>query len=276
MLRLKRLEQFNVFNYMLIIGAFMLASFASMPVSAEDLDQKGFEVAARNDRSDRGFNNSRVELEMVLKNASGAESRRILELSTLELPDESVGDKNLIVFFSPADIEGTALLSYAKILDPDDQWLYLPALKRVKRISSKNKSGPFVGSEYAFEDITGQELNKYEYTWLREEACGKLTCDVVERRPLYKDSGYTRQIGWVDQTVFQARKIEYYDRKDSLLKTQLFEDYKLYNDKFWRALVWRMENHQTGKSTDLFFQDYKFDIGLSDGDFVRGALTRQR
>ena len=254
----------------------MLASFASMPVSAEDLDQKGFEVAARNDRSDRGFNNSRVELEMVLKNASGAESRRILELSTLELPDESVGDKNLIVFFSPADIEGTALLSYAKILDPDDQWLYLPALKRVKRISSKNKSGPFVGSEYAFEDITGQELNKYEYTWLREEACGKLTCDGVERRPLYKDSGYPRQIGWVDQTVFQARKIEYYDRKDSLLKTQLFEDYKLYNDKFWRALVWRMENHQTGKSTDLFFQDYKFDIGLSDGDFVRGALSRQR
>lgn len=276
MLILKRRKQFNPYNYVVLAGVLVLASFATMPVSAEDLDQKGFDVAARSDRSDRGFNNSRVELEMVLKNASGAESRRVLEQSTLELPDESVGDKNLIVFFSPADIEGTALLSYAKILDPDDQWLYLPALKRVKRISSKNKSGPFVGSEFAFEDITGQELEKYEYTWLREETCGEFNCDVVERRPLYKDSGYTRQIGWVDQTDYQPRKLEYYDRKGSLLKTQLFEDYKLYDDKYWRSHVWRMENHQTGKSTDLFFKEYEFDLGLSDGDFVRGALERQR
>jgi len=276
MLALKARKQFNPYKYVIFAGVLVLASFAHLPVSAEDLDQKGYDVAARNDRSDRGFNNSRVELEMVLKNASGAESRRVLEQSTLELPDESVGDKNLIVFFSPADIEGTALLSYAQILDPDDQWLYLPALKRVKRISSKNKSGPFVGSEFAFEDITGQELEKYEYTWLREEACGELTCDVVERRPLYKDSGYTRQIGWVDQTDYQVRKLEYYDRKGSLLKTQLFEDYKLYDDKYWRAHVWRMENHQTGKSTDLFFKDYEFDLGLSDRDFVAGALSRQR
>lgn len=276
MLILERPKQFNPYTYVVLAGVLVLASFATMPVSAEDLDQKGFDVAARNDRSDRGFNNSRVELEMVLKNALGAESRRVLEQSTLELPDESVGDKNLIVFLSPADIEGTALLSYSKILDPDDQWLYLPALKRVKRISSNNKSGPFVGSEFAFEDITGQELKKYEYTWLREEACGDLTCDVVERRPLYKDSGYIRQIAWVDQTDYQARKIEYYDRKNSLLKTQLSEDYKLYDGKYWRAHVLRMENHQTGKSTALFFKKYEFDLGLSDGDFVRGALEHQR
>ncbi|HNO74513.1 MAG TPA: hypothetical protein PKG49_02655 [Nitrosomonas mobilis] len=119
MLILKKHKQFNL-NHRILTGAFMLVSFA-LPVVAEDLDQKGFDIAARSDRSDRGFNNSRVELEMVLKNASGAESRRVLEQSTLELPDESVGDKNLIVFFSPADIESTALLSYAKILDPDDQ-----------------------------------------------------------------------------------------------------------------------------------------------------------
>ncbi len=276
MLKLKSHKRFSTLNRVLLTTALVLASFTNLSIAAEDLEQKGFDVAARFDRSDRGFHDSRVELEMVLKNASGAESRRVLEISTLELPDESIGDKNLIVFFSPADIEGTALLSYAKILDPDDQWLYLPALKRVKRISSKNKSGPFVGSEYAFEDITGQELNKYEYTWLREEGCGKLKCDVVERRPLYKNSGYTRQIGWVDQTDYQPRKIEYYDRKGSLLKTQLLEDYKLYDEKYWRAQVWRMENHQTGKSTDLFFKDYEFNIGLRDRDFVKGALSRQR
>mgnify|MGYP001547696646 CR=1 FL=1 len=243
---------------------------------AEDMASKGFEIAAQSDRSDRGFANSRVGVEMILRNAAGEESRREMEITTLELPDEDIGDRSLITFFSPRDVDGTSLLSHARILDPDDQWLYLPALKRVKRISSTNKSGPFVGSEFAFEDITAQELNKFDYVWLREEACGDLTCDVLERKPLYEDSGYTRQLAWIDQTDHQIRKVEYYDRKDDLLKTQLFEDYKLYDDQFWRAQVFRMENHQTGKSTDLIFSDYQFGLDLDEGDFVKGVLRRQR
>ena len=97
-----------------------------------------------------------------MRNKAGREATRALRITTLEIPDEQVGDRSLIVFESPPDIDGTALLSHAKILDPDDQWLYLPALKRVKRISSVNKSGPFVGSEFAFEDFTALELNKYD------------------------------------------------------------------------------------------------------------------
>ena len=139
---------------------------------------------------------------------------------------------------------------------PIDQWPYLPALKRVNRISSRNKSGPFVGSEFAFEEITGQELDKYEYTWLGEKPCGPFTCDVIERKPRYENSGYARQIDWVDQTHRQARRLDYYDRKGVLLKTQAFEDYRLYESKYWRAQTFRMVNHQTGKSTDLHFGDY--------------------
>lgn len=236
----------------------------------------GYEVAMLSDRSDRGFKDSRVKLEMILRNASGSESKRTLEITTLEIPDETTGDKGLIVFFTPRDINGTALLSHANILDPDDQWIYLPALKRVKRISSKNKSGPFVGSEFAFEDITGQELNKYSYEWLREEQCGDLTCDVLERRPQYKNSGYTRQISWIDQKDKQSRKIDYYDRKNQLLKTQMFENYRLYKNKFWRAQTFRMINHQTGKSTDLYFSSYQFSNGLKDRDFVKGILSHRR
>lgn len=257
-------------------GTFAAVIAATAPAAAQEADfgKKGYEIAARADRSDRGFSDSRVDLEMVLRNAAGAESRRKLRITTLEIPDESVGDKSLILFSVPPDIDGTVLLSHAKILEPDDQWLFLPALKRVKRISSKNKSGPFVGSEFAFEDITGQELKKYDYVWLREAPCGALACDVVERRPRYENSGYTKQIGWIDQTHYQPRKIEYYDRKGELLKTQTFEDYRLYKDKYWRARVFRMKNHQTGKSTDLFFGGYVFGVGLDDGDFVKGVLRR--
>ncbi|MEM9145681.1 MAG: outer membrane lipoprotein-sorting protein [Pseudomonadota bacterium] len=255
-----------------LLGAALIAALATGPALANG---KGFDVAARSDRSDNGFGDSRVELKMVLTNAAGSSSTREVEITTLERESEDVGDKSMVVFSSPRDIDGTALLSHAKILDPDDQWLFLPALKRVKRISSANKSGPFVGSEFAFEDITGQELNKYDYEWLREEACGEFTCDVVARIPRYENSGYTRQIGWYDQTHSQLRKIEFYDRKDSLLKTLTYEEYREY-DGVWRSHLFRMVNHQTGKATDLVYGDYTFGVGLEDGDFVKGVLKRLR
>jgi hypothetical protein len=240
-----------------------------------EAERRGFEVAARADRSDRGFGDSEVELQMVLRNSAGRESSRALAISTLEIPDESFGDQSLVVFDSPNDIKGTALLSHARILDPDDQWLFLPALKRVKRISSANKSGPFVGSEFAFEDFTALELNKYDYLWLREESLDGLAADVVERAPRYENSGYSRQVSWVDQEIFQVRKVEFYDRRGDLLKTLILTNYREY-DGIWRAQRMEMVNHQTGKSTDLIYGEYEFGVGLTEDDFVRGRLTRLR
>jgi outer membrane lipoprotein-sorting protein len=179
------------------------------------------------------------------------------------------------VFDSPKDIKGTALLSHAQILDPDNQWLFLPALKRVKRISSANKSGPFVGSEFAFEDFTALELNKYDYNWLREEQLEGTVVDVVERTPRYENSGYTRQVSWIDRDIFQVRKVNFYDRRGDLLKTLTLEDYREY-EGVWRSHRMVMINHQTGKSTDLIYGDYQFGVGLKESEFVKGRLTRLR
>ena len=199
-----------------------------------------------------------------------------MRIHTLETPDENDGDKSLVIFDEPRDIKGTALLSYAHILDPDDQWLYLPALKRVKRISSANKSGPFVGSEFAYEDITAQELKKYSYRWLRDEPCGALKCFVVERRPLYEKSGYTRLITWYGTAEYRIQRVEYYDRKDVLLKTLTFGEYRRYLGKFWRAHDLFMENQQTGKKTRLLYDTYEFRTGLKDRDFAKSSLKRAR
>ena len=237
--------------------------------------QKGYDIAARSDRTDAGFADSVVKLEMALRNAAGDESRRELTISTLEKESEQVGDKSLVVFHTPKDVEGTALLSHAKILEPDDQWLFLPALKRVKRISSANKSGPFVGSEFAFEDFTSTELNKYTYKYAGEEPCGDLTCDVVERYPRYENSGYTKQVGWTDQTDFQLRKVEFYDRKSALLKTLTLSDYRKYGD-VWRPHKLEMVNHQTKKETDLLYGEFAFKTGLQEKDFQKGVLKRIR
>ena len=262
-----------------LLSSLALALVISAPALAETAEEKGFAIAARSDRSDRGFTDSEVRSTMILRNSQGQESKRELFQRTLEIPDENVGDKSIIVFESPADVDGTSLLSHAQILDPDNQWLYLPALKRVKRISSKNKSGPFVGSEFAFEDFTSQELNKYTYKYLRTESCPNipaLTCDVVERYPAYEYSGYTRMTSWIDQKDYQIRQVDFFDRKDEHFKTLTFGKYKHYNGKYWRAQEMKMVNHATGKSTDFLFDDYKFGLDLSDNDFVKGVLTRVR
>jgi len=248
----------------------------SAQVSAETAEEKGFAIAARSDRSDRGFTDSRVKLKMVLRNAAGRGATRTLVLNTLEVPDEQVGDKSIIVFDSPADIDGTALLSHAKILEADNQWLYLPALKRVKRISSVNKSGPFVGSEFAFEDFTALELNKYSYRHIKSEPCGELTCDVVERKPRYEHSGYSRQLAWIDQKEHQVRKVDFFDRRGDLLKTLEQKEWKQYDGKYWRSHLLSMTNHQTRKSTDLRFSAYAFKIGQRGRDFTKSILKRLR
>ncbi len=245
-------------------------------IAANTPEQQGFEIAARSDRTDLGFGDSRVELQMVLRNAAGQQATRSLKIATLEKPDESVGDKSLVLFETPRDIQGTALLSHAKILDPDDQWLFLPALKRVKRIASSNKSGPFVGSEFAFEDFTAIELNKFDYRYTGTEICGDYQCDVLERLPRYENSGYSKQIAWVDQDVFQIRRVEFYDRRGDLLKVLELGDYRQYDNGVWRAHLLSMENIQTNKQTDLVYQDYAFNVGISDKDFVKGRLSRLR
>jgi len=261
-----------------------LAVLAISPVLqsayAETPQEKGRAIAEETDRRDLGWGDSDVVMSMILRNAEGESSVRELRLRSLEVPERGIGDKSITVFDKPRDIEGTAFLSHTKILDPDDQWLYLPALKRVKRISSKNKSGPFVGSEFAYEDLVSQEVDRYDYTWLRDENCGEAAptreCFVVERTPLYEHSGYTKQVSWVDKQDFQPRKTEFYDRKDALLKTLLQLDYKQYRGQYWRTHRMDMTNHQTGKSTTLTFEDYSFKVGLSEGDFEKNRLKRVR
>ena len=273
----------NPFRAKTLTFAAMTALITAGAALAEDSEargdtpeaQKGYDISARSDRTDVGYGDSRVDARMVLRNQAGQETTRKFSFSTLEKENESVGDKSMIIFQSPRDVEGTALLSHAKILDPDDQWLYLPALKRVKRISSSNKSGSFVGSEFAFEDFTITELNKFTYNYIGEEEVDGLMMDIIERFPRYEKSGYTKQVTWVDQDIFQPRQVQFYDRKGELLKTLTLSDYREY-DGVWRAHKLSMVNAQTGKETDLVYGDYVFKNDLDDNDFQQGVLTRLR
>jgi outer membrane lipoprotein-sorting protein len=264
-----------------IHGAAFAATVATMLLASPSLAQQtdedlGRQIAEEADRRDLGWGDNASVMRMILRNRNGDESVRELRRQVLENNVEGEGDKSLIVFDAPRDVTGTALLSHTKILDPDDQWLFLPALKRVKRISSSNKSGPFVGSEFAYEDLVSQEVDKYDYNFLREEICGELECFVVERYPLYENSGYARQVVWWDKDEYRIQRIDFYDRKDSLLKTLIYDGYRQYLGEYWRPDLMTMENHQNGKSTDLVFAEWRFASGLSEGEFTPSRLRRAR
>ena len=259
--------------YAAMVAATLLASPAMAQQSNEQL---GREIAEEADRRDLGWGDNASVMRMILRNRNGDESVRELRRQVLETNEEGAGDKSLLTFDSPRDVAGTSLLSHTKILDPDDQWLFLPALKRVKRISSANKSGPFVGSEFAYEDLVSQEVEKYDYKFLREETCSELECFVVERIPLYGNSGYTKQVVWWDQDEYRVQRIDFYDRKDSLLKTLTYYGYQQYLGRYWRPDLMTMENRQNGKSTDLVFAEWTFANGLSEGDLTPSRLRRAR
>ncbi len=243
-------------------------------VAAETPEEKGLAIAKESDRRNTGWKDQAASLDMTLRNRHGKESTRKTHNKTLEMKDD--GDKSLSIFDSPRDVKGTAFLSFTHALKPDEQWLYLPALKRVKRISSSNKSGPFMGSEFAYEDLSSQEVEKYTYKYLRDEKIDGRDCFVIERKPAYKHSGYTKMITWLDKEMYQPLKIEFYDRKKSLLKTLTSTDYKQYLGKYWRPTRMSMVNHQTKKSTDLLWSDYKLNTGLKERDFDRNSLKRAR
>lgn len=247
----------------------------SLTCLAETAEERGLRIALEADRRDSGWNDQTADMAMILRNRQGDESRREIRSRVLEMHND--GDKSLTIFESPRDVKGTAFLSFTHALRPDDQWLYLPALKRVKRISSRNKSGPFMGSEFAYEDMSSQEVEKYTYKWLRDEAVEGRDAYVIERLPVYEYSGYTRQIVWIDKQIWRPVRVEFYDRKNALLKTLVLLDYKPFLDQpFWRAHRMEMRNHQTGKSTILTWSDYRFRTGLSERDFDRNTLKRAR
>lgn len=260
----------------LLIAALSLTtlSLLATPLWAQTPEERGLEIVVEADRRDTGFGDYSVDMGMLLRNAQGEESQRYMRNRIMEV--EGDGDKSMIVFDRPRDVKGTALLTFTHKNEADDQWLYLPALKRVKRIASRNKSGPFMGSEFAYEDLTSQEVEKYTYRFIEETELDGVPMFLVERDPVDKYSGYSRQLVWIHKEEYRPEKIEYYDRKNSLLKILLFRDYKQHLDQFWRAAEMYMENQQTGKSTILTWKNYKFRNGFTDGDFNKNALKRMK
>lgn len=255
----------------LFLGCNLNAYSAGINIT-DDATETGLNIAVTMDDMDSGFENYAVDMEMVLRNKNGKENRRLLKTTVLE--QNSDGDWSRLLFINPRDIKGTSLLTYNHAHKNNDQWLYLPALKRVKRISSGNTSGAFVGSEFAYEDITAQMIEKYNYRYIRKENLNGIDCYVVERYPVNKKSGYSKQVVWIDEKKMVQIKVDYYDRKGSHLKTLTTNGLRQYLNKHWRAESVMMINHKTGNSTELIWSNYEFKTSVKKRDFSVNSLKK--
>jgi hypothetical protein len=257
-----------------LAGVVLAGLFGGLSVVAETPEERGLSIAIEVDARDSGYGNWVATAKMILRDKQGGEAVRTFRMMALEQKDD--GDKTLAFFDRPADLAGTAVLTYSHALVPDDQWLYLPEVKRVKRISSQNKAALFMGSEFAYEDLSTWEVKKYKYKYLRDETLDGNDCFVIENTPAYLDSAYSKQIEWVDKQIYQPRRLDYYDRQGRLLKTMTFSDYQQYLGKHWRASGQLMQNHQTGKATQIVWGPYKFKTTIHESEFTPEALTRSR
>lgn len=243
-------------------------------VRAQTPEEKGLAIAKEVDFRDQGFGDSMNDTKMILRDKYGNERPRYIRNRTRE--QENDGDKTIVIFDNPGDVKGTAFLSFTHKIGPDDQWLYLPALKKVKRISSNNKAGSFMNSEFAFEDISSQEVEKYTYVYLREDEVEGIAVHVVESDPVDPKSGYSKLHNYIDAERYIPLKVEFYDRGGRMKKTLVIEEYNQYLDKHWRGHRWTMTNHQTGKVTVLEQSNFTFGNGFTDKDFDKNSLARVR
>lgn len=268
------MKVYKQFNRLLIVTSFISVAAISSFAHAISAQEQGLAIAKERKARDLGWGDSSAQAQMVLRNAQGQETVRKMRLKSLEIAND--GDKALTIFEQPQDVKGTAFLSFSHATDADEQWMYLPALKRVKRISSNNKSGPFMGSEFAFEDLSSFEIEKYSYKYLSDETMNDQACFLLELDPVDQHSGYSKQLLWLDKEHYRPQKVEFYDRKNSLLKTLTFNGYQLYLDKYWRATKLSMVNNQTKKSTDFITDELMFTVGLDSNDFNNATLIRAK
>lgn len=254
-------------TYLLVLTLFLISS-NSLALTSE---QKGLEIAQKSYEASRGFKGELTQSELVIMNAYGDKVNRELITKTKELPGSE--QKSIISFLKPTDVKGTKLLTWGYKDKGDDQWLYLPSLRRVKRISARTRSGAFMGSEFSYEDLGNHAVEKYKYKYLQDEKLNGRETWMLEKYPLDKRSGYSKEVIWMDKEYLKPLKIDYYNRKGVLLKTGFFTGYTK-NEKWWQANSTKMVNAQTKKESHLYIKSRKLGQSFSDNDFDSENLRK--
>lgn len=212
------------------------------------------------------------QLTMTLINSRGDQRVREIKQSIKDFGDQ---EKKIMFFLTPADVRNTSFMnwSYDESGRDDDQWIYLPALKRVKRISSDSKSDYFMGSDFTYDDLGDRHPTEDTHTLLRQEKLDGTDCYVVESIPKQDDYMYSRTVTWIIPDKWIGLKKEFYDEDGDHLKTLSVKDYEKIKG-YWIITHTQMHNVQKEHTTDMMLEDLVIDTGIPDHQFTERMMKR--
>jgi len=212
------------------------------------------------------------DLTMTLINKSG--QTRVRKLKQF-IKDDGKVEKKIMFFIAPADVKNTSFMnwSYDNSDKSDDQWIYLPAIKRVKRISSDDKSDYFMGSDFTYDDLGDRKLDDDTHKLLREETIEGKDCYVVESVPKDEDYMYSKTVTWVMKDNYLGLKKEFYDEDGELLKILHVDKYQDFSG-IWIIEKIVMKNVQNNHETKMELTDIKINTGIPDSKFTQRMMMR--
>lgn len=248
-----------------LITMMTIGSMQAEGLSGRDIMQK---VKNRADGDTRY-----ATIEMTLIQKSGHKRVRKLESWAMDVGKDT---KKIMFFTYPGDVKGTGFLTwdYDNSAKVDDKWLYLPAMKKTRRISGKSsKTDYFMGSDFTYNDMSTRSVDEEKHKLLREEVLDGYKCWVVESVPNDKDEIYARRVTWIRQDCLMAVKAEYYDKLDKLHRQLAISSIDKVQG-FWTMHLMQMENVQTGHKTVIRTNNQRFNVKLSPNLFTVSKLEK--
>ena len=252
------------FVIMAMIIAVPIVSFAQKKITGLQIIENVYNRATGNDMQG--------DLTMTLTNSRG--DQRVRKIKQF-IKDFGKMEKKIMFFVSPADVRNTSFMnwSYDEAGKDDDQWIYLPALKKVKRISSESKSDYFMGSDFTYDDLGDRHPIDDTHKLLREEKVDGEDCYVVESIPKDEDYMYSRTVSWIIKDKWIGLKKEFYDEDEELLKTLTVKKYEKIKG-YWTILSSEMHNVQKDHTTKMELANVKLDTGIPANKFTERMMKR--
>jgi Outer membrane lipoprotein-sorting protein len=251
----------------IVIAIFTMSSTANFAQSltGRDIMQKA------KDRPDGETRYSEMTMKLINKR------NRVRERKVKSYSMDIGKDKKTIMFFQyPGDVKGTGFLTwdYDEIGKDDDKWLYLPAMKKTRRISgSSAKKDYFMGTDFTYDDMGSRNIDEDSHKLIREETIEEHKCWVVESTSKDKQDIFSKKMTWIRQDCLIALKVEYYDKLEKLHRKLLLSDIKKV-DGFWQAHKLHMSNVQTMHQTEITIANPKFNIDVNENLFTVSNLSR--
>jgi len=249
------------FLFFCLILSICVSAAAAAELTGRDIAQK---VYNRDDGKD-----SYAKIKMLLIDKRGRKRLRTLITAVKEYGEVS---KSFTRFYSPADIEGTAFLTWENPDGDDDQFLYLPALRRVRRIVSNQKKNRFVNTNFTYEDLQSRKVDQDTHRLLKTETHEGHTCWVVESIPTDpENSQYGKRVSWIAQEVYIPLKIDFYDKRGRLAKRQINRNLKKI-DRIWTVFDTEMQDMKRKSRTLMRIDEIRYNRGIPDRVFTREYL----